>query len=273
MKQGTIGVFDSGYGGLTILKEIVKRLPEYNYIYLGDNARAPYGNRSYEVVYEFTLQAVKALFDRGCELVILACNTASAKALRTIQQIDIPKIDPDKRVLGVIRPSTEAIGDLTLTGHVGVLATEGTVNSGSYAIELHKFSPQTTVVQHACPLWVPLIENNQFDTIPGRAFIKQDVEHLLSLDKEIDLIVLGCTHYPLIQSIIEEVVPKHIKVLAQGELVSEKLAWYLKKHQEIESKLAQEGQIQFLTTDDAQVFNKQATAFYGQPVESQQIHL
>lgn len=273
MKQGTIGVFDSGYGGLTVLKEIVKRLPEYNYIYLGDNARAPYGNRSYEVVYEFTLEAVKTLFDRGCELVILACNTASAKALRTIQQNDIPKLDPEKRVLGVIRPSTEAIGDLTVTGHVGVLATEGTVNSRSYEIELHKFSPQTIVIQHACPLWVPLIENNQFNTDPGRAFIKQDVEHLLSQDKDIDLIVLGCTHYPLIQHVIEEVVPKHIRVLAQGELVAEKLAWYLEKHAEIESKLSKEGHIQFLTTDNAEIFNEQATTFYGTLIQSEQIHL
>jgi len=228
--MGPIGVFDSGYGGLTILDEFRKRLPEYDYLYLGDNARAPYGTRSYDVVYEYTLQAVKELFSRGCELVILACNTASAKALRSIQQRDLPGIDPEKRVLGVIRPSAEIIGEYTKTGHIGVLATKGTVNSESYVIEIGHFSPDSKVVQHACPMWVPLIENSEHHSEFGKGFIKTDVEALLKQDPEIDTIVLGCTHYPLIQEYIESIVPDGIRVVSQGAIVADSLAEYLERH-------------------------------------------
>ncbi len=199
-KKVPIGVFDSGYGGLTVLKEIVKRLPQYDYIYLGDNARAPYGNRSYDVVYQYTLEAVHELFSRGCELVILACNTASAKALRSIQQNDLPGMDSTKRVLGVIRPSTEVIGDLTSSGHVGILGTEGTVKSESYILELAKYAPSVKVVQHACPMWVPLIENDRHESEAGRRFIEEDVNALMAKDSDIDVIVLACTHYPILKA-------------------------------------------------------------------------
>jgi len=231
--MGPIGVFDSGYGGLTILSDIREQLPQYDYLYLGDNARAPYGTRSFDVVYEYTLQAVKELFDRGCYLVILACNTASAKALRTIQQNDLPGLFPDRRVLGVIRPSTEILGALTSTGHVGVLATEGTVRSESYVIELHKFSPDTVVNQQACPMWVPLIENNRHLSEAGKMFIKEDVDQLLASDPLIDVILLGCTHYPLVKNYLEEIVPPHVKIVSQGSIVAKSLEDYLVRHPEI----------------------------------------
>jgi len=269
---GPIGVFDSGYGGLTVLKEIRNRLPQYDYLYLGDNARSPYGNRSFDVVYEYTLEAVKELFSRGCPLIILACNTASAKALRTIQQNDLPLLAPENRVLGVIRPSTEVIGALTKTGHVGVLATEGTVRSESYAIELHKFSPDTRVVQQACPMWVPLIETGSHMTDAGKVFIKADVDTLLRQDPKIDVIVLGCTHYPLIGDYIQSVVPEGIRVIAQGPIVAEKLETYLMAHPELESRCLKNSKTHFLTSENTDVFNRNAQGFLGIEIYSEHVH-
>lgn len=272
-KEGPIGVFDSGYGGLTVLSDLRERLPQYDFLYLGDNARAPYGTRSFDVVYEYTLEAVNELFSRGCSLVILACNTASAKALRTIQQNDLPKIDPSKRVLGVIRPTTEVIGDLTKTGHIGVLATEGTVKSESYVIELSKFSPQTKVVQHACPMWVPLIENNRHDSKAGQLFIQEDVQFLLNKDPEIDVIVLGCTHYPILKEYIQSIVPETVNVVSQGKIVAEKLEQYLINHKTLESKCSKTGQVDFLTTETAEEFDKKASRFFGEVILSTHIKL
>ncbi len=268
-----IGVFDSGYGGLTVLSEIRSRLPQYDYIYLGDNARAPYGNRSFDVVYEFTLEAVKFLFDQGCPLVILACNTASAKALRTIQQQDLPSMGENKRVLGVIRPSTEELGSLTQTKHVGVLGTLGTVQSESYVIELHKFAPEVEVVQHACPMWVPLIENGRHDSKAGRLFIEEDVEQLLSKDPEIDTILLACTHYPILKEYIQYLVGPSIQVVAQGPIVAEKLEWYLNKHAAMQESLSQAGTCTYFTTENKDVFNAKATQFLGESIQSQHVIL
>ena len=270
-KKGPIGVFDSGYGGLTVLSEIVKQLPEYDYLYLGDNARAPYGTRSFEVVYEYTLEAVKELFSRGCELVVIACNTSSAKALRTIQQNDLPKIDSHKRVLGVIRPSAEVIGDLTKTGHVGILATEGTVKSESYVIELKKFSPSTKVIQHACPMWVPLIENNRHESEAGKLFIQEDIQQLLDKDPKIDVIVLACTHYPILKQYIETIIPSSIQVLSQGKIVAEKLNDYLKRHVELAKSCSKNGKIHFLTTENSLDFDRKASIFFGKTVVSEHI--
>lgn len=272
-KDGPIGVFDSGYGGLTVLSDLRERLPQYDFLYLGDNARAPYGTRSFDVVYEYTLEAVNELFSRGCSLVILACNTASAKALRTIQQNDLPKIDASKRVLGVIRPTTEVIGDITKTKHVGVLATEGTVNSESYIIELAKYSPQTMVVQHACPMWVPLIENNRHETAAGKLFIKEDVQTLLNKDPEIDVLVLACTHYPILKEYIQSIVPDSVTVVSQGKIVAEKLEEYLTKHRDIDAKCSKTGQIDFLTTEKASEFDKNASVFFGEAILSTHIRL
>lgn len=266
-----IGVFDSGYGGLTVLNEIRKQLPQYDYVYLGDNARAPYGNRSFDVVYEFTLEAVKFLFDQGCPLVILACNTASAKALRTIQQNDLPLIDSFKRVLGVIRPSTEEIESLTSSNHVGILGTIGTVQSGSYIIELQKFAPDIQIVQHACPMWVPLIENNSHESIPGKMFVKEDVERLLAMDTAIDTIILACTHYPILQEYIQELVGPKIKVIAQGPIVTKKLETYLVVHPEMEKALSKNGTCRYLTTENTAIFNQKATQFLNQVIESEHI--
>jgi glutamate racemase len=272
-KVGPIGVFDSGYGGLTVLSDIRERLPNYDFLYLGDNARAPYGTRSFDVVYEYTLEAVNELFSRGCSLVILACNTASAKALRTIQQNDLPKINPNNRVLGVIRPTTEMIGQLTETGHIGVLATEGTVNSQSYMLELSKFSPETIVVQHACPMWVPLIENHRHDSVAGQLFIQEDVRILLEKDPEIDVIVLGCTHYPILKEYIESIVPASVKVVAQGKIVAQKLEEYLNKHESLELSCSKNGQVEFLTTEKAAEFDKKASVFFHERVYSTHIKL
>ena len=270
--KGPIGVFDSGYGGLTVLKEIVARLPEYDYLYLGDNARAPYGTRSFDVVYEYTLEAVKELFDRGCSLVILACNTASAKALRTIQQQDLPEIAPEKRVLGVIRPSTELIANWSVSRHIGILATEGTVRSESYKIELAKFAPDCTVIQHACPMWVPIIENNRQHSEAGKMFIKEDVESLLQKDPHIDTIVLACTHYPLVESYVRSLLPEHVKVVTQGALVAERLEDYLERHNEIRTKCSTGGTIHFLTSENKDVFDAQAKQFLSMEVRSEHIH-
>ncbi len=272
-KNSPIGIFDSGYGGLTILSEIQKKLPQYDFLYLGDNARAPYGTRSFDVVYEFTLEAVNELFSRGCELIILACNTASAKALRTIQQKDLPSLDPNKRVLGVIRPSTEIISQYSKTNHVGILATEGTVKSESYPIEIKKFSPQTVVTQIACSMWVPLIENGRHTSTAGQLFIKEDVDQLLSNDPDIDVIILGCTHYPILKSYIESIVPSNIKVIAQGPIIAEKLEDYLIRHPELEIKCSKNGKTDYLTTENALDFDKNASLFLGQKIKSQHIKL
>jgi glutamate racemase len=268
-----IGIFDSGYGGLTILSEIKKALPEYDYLYLGDNARTPYGSRSFNVVYEFTLEAVKELFSRGCELIILACNTASAKALRTIQQEYLPTIDSNKRVLGVIRPSIEAISEITTTNHIGILATEGTVKSNSYPIELLKINPNLKVVQHACPMWVPIIENNKHNTEAGKLFIKEDLDELLENDSAIDSIILGCTHYPIIKDYIESVVSKSIKVISQGSIVASKTKEYLWRHKALEARCSKNGIVQYLTTENSADFDQQASLFLGEEVKSMHIKL
>ncbi|OFY82260.1 MAG: glutamate racemase [Bacteroidetes bacterium RIFCSPLOWO2_12_FULL_35_15] len=272
-KKKPIGVFDSGYGGLTVLKEIVKQLPEYDYVYLGDNARAPYGTRSFETVYEYTLECVQQLFDMGCELVVLACNTASAKALRTIQQKDLPKIAPHKRVLGVIRPTTEIVGNYTKTGHVGVLGTTGTINSNSYPIEIAKFFPQLIVHQEACPMWVPLIENNEFESEGADFFIRQNLDHLLKKDTEIDTIILGCTHYPLLINKIKKLLPPNITLLSQGEIVGKSLVDYLHRHPEIEQKCSKGGNTAFFTTDSPENFDTAASIFYGKPLHSKHLAL
>jgi len=272
-KRTPIGVFDSGYGGLTILSEIKKRLPEYDYLYLGDNARAPYGPRSFDVVYEFTMEAVNELFSRGCELVILACNTASAKALRTIQQNDLPSIDPYKRVLGVIRPSTEMIGELSHTNHIGILATEGTVKSESFPIEISKFSPETVVYQHACPMWVPLIENGRHLSDCGKFFIQEDVKIMMEKDPKIDVIILACTHFPILKEYIETLVPSNVKVVAQGAIIAEKLEEYLSRHSELEAKCTKNGEIDFLTSENALDFDKNASKFLGYTITSEHVKL
>jgi glutamate racemase len=272
-KQGPIGVFDSGYGGLTILKELRQRLPQYDYLYLGDNARAPYGSRSFDVVYEYTKQAVEELFSRGCSLVIVACNTASAKALRTIQQHDLPKWDSEKRVLGVIRPSTEEIGSYSQSGHVGIVATEGTVRSNSYELELAKSFPELIVTQKACPMWVPLIENDEYMNDGAKYFIQRDIQDLLSSDGKIDTILLGCTHYPIIESLIKSAVPSSINVVSQGPLVAQKLELYLQRHPEMETRCSKGGEVTCLTTERASTFDSKAKRFFGEPTKSVQIRL
>lgn len=271
--QGPIGIFDSGYGGLTVMKEIVKKLPQYNYLYLGDNARSPYGPRSFNTVYEYTLQAVKWFFDRGCPLVVLACNTASAKALRTIQQNDLPVIDPQKRVLGVIRPTTEVIGNYSKTKHVGLLATAGTVASDSYKIETEKFFPDVKLFQQACPMWVPLVENDEYTNAGADYFITKCINQLLSQSSSIDTILLACTHYPLLMDKIKANVPGNVKIIPQGEIVADSLVDYLSRHPEMEKRLGKNGERHFYTTDSAIDFDKQAAKFYGAAVKSSQVHL
>ncbi|MES2556360.1 MAG: glutamate racemase [Bacteroidota bacterium] len=271
--KGPIGIFDSGYGGLTVLKEIREQLPQYDYLYLGDNARAPYGSRSFEVIYDYTWQAVQALFDQGCSLVILACNTASAKALRSIQQKQLPLLKENKRVLGVIRPSTEALGEMTHSKHIGILATEGTVKSESYVIELQKFAPEITVTQHACPMWVPLIENNQQTTPGGIYFLQQDLLSLLQQDPKIDTILLGCTHYPLVKETLQSLLPEHIQVVAQGSLVAAKLEDYLLRHPEIASNCNQNGNVRYLTTENAADFSANASRIMGLSIDAEHITL
>lgn len=268
-----IGIFDSGYGGLTILKEIQQEMPEYDFLYLGDNARTPYGNRSFDVVYQYTLEAVKHLFDNGCELVILACNTASAKALRSIQQNDLPQIDPDKRVLGVIRPSTELVGNLSKSKHIGILGTTGTVNSESYPIEIKKSSPEVVVNQLACPMWVPLVENRTFNSPGGSYFIKESVDEIMAMDPKIDVLVLACTHYPLLLDQIKKHVPDHVNVLAQGSLVAISLKDYLLRHPEMDVKCSKNGTLRFHTTERTEVFDENAGFFMGHDVKSEQVKL
>ena len=268
-----IGIFDSGIGGLTVMKEIVGELPEYDYLYLGDNARAPYGTRSYETIYEYTLECVKYLFSQNCHLIILACNTASAKALRNIQQKDLPQIDPDKRVLGVIRPTAEVIGEYSQSKHVGVLGTNGTVESNSYLMEIEKQFPELTVYQEACPMWVPLVENGEFDTSGADHYVKKHIDNLLSQDKNIDTLLLACTHYPLLLDKIKKFSPQHMTILSQGEIVAKSLADYLKRHPEIDEKCSKEGTRKFLTTDSTENFDAHAQMFYGQEVKSEFVQL
>jgi glutamate racemase len=268
-----IGIFDSGYGGLTVLSEIRKSLPNYDFIYFGDNARAPYGNRSFELVYDFTLEAVNYLFSQGCPLVILACNTASAKALRTIQQKDLEKIDPTKRVLGVIRPSAEEIGFLTASKHVGILGTIGTIQSDSYRIELQKYAPEIIVSQHACPMWVPLIENDVHQTSAGKQFIEDDVRKLMLMDPKIDAIILACTHYPILQEQIQKIVGEKVKVISQGPIVAEKLSLYLERNKDMEARISRGGTCRYRTTENAIIFNKKASQFLGEEINAKQIEL
>ncbi len=273
-----IGVFDSGYGGLTVLREIVRELPQYDYVYLGDNARTPYGTRSFETVYQYTLECVRHLFDRGCRLVILACNTASAKALRNIQQLDLPTgapgLDgPDRRVLGVIRPTTEVIGQYSQTGHVGILATRGTVTSASYVVEIDRFFPALHVFQEACPMWVPLVENGEYASPGANYFVQQHIDRLLAQSAQIDTLLLACTHYPLLLDKIRACTPAGITLLSQGEIVARSLADYLIRHPEREGQCSRHGQRTFLTTDSTDDFDRQATVFYGESVRSAHLAL
>ena len=252
---GPIGIFDSGYGGLTILEKIRAELPEYDYIYLGDNARTPYGTRSFEVVYKYTLECVTHMFEMGCQLVVLACNTASAKALRTIQQRNLPEMDPDRRVLGVIRPTVEAVVAMTNTNHIGLLATTGTVQSDSYPLEIKKINKEIHVTSEACPMWVPLIENNEFRSIGADYFIERDVRNLLATDPSIDTIMLGCTHYPLLEDKIKSLLPKGIHVVSQGEIVAKSLADYLQRHPEMDKLCTKNGLIRYFSTESVEKFS------------------
>lgn len=270
-----IGVFDSGYGGLTIFKELLRQLPQYDYIYLGDNARNPYGTRSFEVVYEYTWQSVRYLFDQGCQLVVLACNTASAKALRNIQQKDLPESYPERRVLGVIRPSVEMIPGMTKTGHVGVLGTKGTVVSESYPMEIAKISSQNPilVVQEPCPMWVPIVENNLIES-PGAAFfVEQNLSSLFSKDPLIDTIILGCTHYPLLSKVIRRFLPEGVQLLEQGAVVADKLEDYLYRHPEMEQRCSKSGRRDYFTTESTQNFDLLGNLFMGGEVKSQHVKL
>lgn len=256
-----IGVFDSGFGGLTILHELRKALPDYDFLYLGDNARAPYGSRTYETIYRYTLEAVRALFDRGCPLVILACNTASARALRTIQQHDLPTLAPKNRVLGIIRPTAEVAATFSANGHLGILGTPGTVESGSYPIEIQHYFPGLKVSQQACPLWATLVENGELESDGAKFFVERDIERLLAKDPLIDAILLACTHYPLLLPLIRKLVPPKIRIISQGAIVAERTVDYLKRHPEIETKLSRRGKLEFLTTDTPEFFRKGAEIF------------
>ncbi len=276
--MGSIGIFDSGYGGLTILDGIRNRMPEYDYIYLGDNARAPYGTRSFDVVYEFTLQAVKKLFEMGCPLVILGCNTASAKALRSIQQKYLPTAAPDRRVLGVIRPTAEVVGELSHTKHIGVLATEGTIKSQSYNLEIEKLYPDCRVVGQACPMWVPLVENNEFDKPGADYFVKDSLQKLLNQDPLIDTIILGCTHFPLLLNKINQQLQflnpqPSIKLIPQGQYIATSLEDYLRRHPEMDQRLTRGGTCQYLTTESATKFRESASLFLHEEVNVQHITL
>lgn len=268
-----IGIFDSGYGGLTIMKEIVAKLPQYDYIYLGDNARAPYGNRSFDMVYDYTLECVKWFYKQNCPLVVLACNTASAKALRSIQQNDLGKIAPGNRVLGVIRPTTEVIGNYTKSRSIGILGTTGTVQSGSYEIEVHKFFPDVKVYQEACPMWVPLIENNEHHSKGADYFVRKHLENLLEVAPDIDTILLACTHYPLMMEKIKEYAPIDVTIIAQGEIVANGLADYLRRHPEMEERISKGASKQFYTTDSPEDFNNKGSLFLGEELSSKHLDL
>ena len=268
MNNRPIGIFDSGYGGLTVLREMVKLLPQYDYLYLGDNARSPYGTRSFETVYNYTLECVLKLFDEGCPLVILACNTASAKALRTIQQKDLLKMDSKLRVLGVIRPTAEVIGQYSKSGKVGVLGTQGTVQSQSYVLEIGKTYPDVNVYQQACPMWVPLIENNEHLGAGSDYYVKKYVDELMSQAQDIDCVLLGCTHFPLLSEKIKQQLPEDVNVISQGEIVAESLKDYLHRHPEMERSCSKGGSRKFLTTDDTTTFDEHASTFFGSEVRS-----
>jgi glutamate racemase len=269
--NNSIGVFDSGFGGLTVFKSIAKSLPNYNYIYLGDNARSPYGDHSFDTVYQYTLECVEWLFEQGCSLVILACNTASAKALRNIQQLDLPKKYPDHRVLGVIRPTAEVIGGFTKTNAVGVLGTRGTVKSASYLIEINKFFPEVEVYQQSCPMWVPLIENGEHDQEGADYFVKKYVDELLTKSADIDTILLACTHYPLLIPKISKYISHQIRLISQGDIVASSLTNYLLRHPEIENKINKQSRQSFYTTGDTQTFDAQASIFLGRNIQSQKV--
>ena len=273
MPSQPIGIFDSGYGGLTVFKSIAAALPQYDYIYLGDNGRAPYGNHSFETVHQYTLECVDWLFKQGCPLVIVACNTSSAKALRTIQQQDLPKIGADKKVLGVIRPTAEVIGNYTKTKSVGVLGTRGTVNSESYVIEINKFFPYIKVHQLACPMWVPIVEYGEYNSAGADYFVKKYLDQLMSQAPDIDTILLACTHYPLLMDKILKYVPKGVTVVPQGGIVASSLQDYLQRHTEIETKLSRTGHTKFYTTDDTKDFDEHGTVFFGRDVRSEHLHL
>lgn len=273
MNSSPIGVFDSGYGGLTVLREFVNRLPQYDYLYLGDNARSPYGTRSFETVYRYTLQCVEWLLKQNCPLIILACNTASAKALRTIQQKDLQQLHPTARVLGVIRPTTEIIGKHTLTNSIGVLATNGTVQSRSYEIEIQKFFPGVKIEQEACPMWVPLVENNEHGSEGADYFVKKNISNILSKNKNIDTLLLACTHYPLLKEKIEKHLPQNVKLLSQGEIVAQSLKDYLHRHPETETKISKEGKRVFYTTDSAEDFTGKASVFFGETISASHVDL
>ena len=271
--SGPIGIFDSGYGGLTILEQIRKELPGYDYLYLGDNARTPYGTRSFDVVYRFTLQCVEYLFRQGCHLVILACNTASAKALRTIQQNDLNKIDPNRRVLGVIRPTVEEVVKFTKTKHIGLLATSGTVLSDSYPLEIHKIDPDIVVSSEACPLWVPLIENNEHQNEGADYFVKKYIRNLLNQDSQIDSVILGCTHYPLLYNKIARELPEGVKIISQGEIVAGSLADYLQRHPEMEEKCSRNASCRYLTTENPGKFSSSASIFLSGDIQAEHVEV
>lgn len=273
MKMQPIGIFDSGYGGLTVLKEITALLPQYDYLYLGDNSRAPYGNLDFATVYQYTLECVKWFFAQGCPMVILACNTASAKALRTIQQNDLLKFGPNKKVLGVIRPTAEVIGKYSQTGHVGVIGTAGTVASGSYLLEIKKFFPQLKVTQEACPLWVSIIENNEQLSPHSGEIFKSNIQNLWKKDDQIDTLLLACTHYPLITDEILKYTPQKVQLISQGKLVAESLQHYLQRHPEIETQCSKNQQLEFYTTGDTTDFNNHASLFYGKQISAKHLEL
>jgi glutamate racemase len=270
---GPIGIFDSGYGGLTILREIRKIMPQYDYLYLGDNARTPYGTRSFDVVYEFTIQAVRYLFTQGCHLVILACNTASAKALRTIQQYDLPSLAPNRRVLGVIRPTVEVAGDISKSHHIGIMATPGTVRSKTYELEIAKLFPNFQVTSEACPMWVPLVENEEYNTPGADYFVRKHIDNLLQQDPQIDSVILGCTHYPLLRDKIRQWMPDNIHIIEQGNYVAQSLKDYLSRHQNMSEHITTDGTIRYLTTEQADVFQAKATIFMDTTVEAERVFL
>lgn len=270
---GPIGIFDSGYGGLTILRQIRQLMPQYDYLYLGDNARAPYGTRSFDIVYEFTLQAVRYLFEQGCHLVILGCNTASAKALRSIQQNDLPQMDAERRVLGVIRPTVEVVGNISQSRHVGIMATSGTIRSTTYDLEIAKLYPDIKVTGEACPMWVPLVENNEYESPGADYFVQKNIDNLLSRDPEIDSVILGCTHYPLLLNKIRKYMPVGIHVIEQGRYVADSLQDYLRRHPEMAARITLGGTATFLTTEQAETFQSRAAAFIGESLMAKRVYL
>ncbi len=273
VSPGSIGVFDSGYGGLTILHQMRQLMPQYDYLYLGDNARAPYGTRSFDIVYQFTREAVLKLFSLGCHLVILACNTASAKALRTIQQNDLPGIDPERRVLGVIRPTAECIGQITQSRHVGIFATVGTIKSESYVLEIQKLYPDISVTGEPCPMWVPLIENNEYDSPGADYFVEKRIGNLMRRDPKIDSIILGCTHYPLLLNKILKYVPRGVRIIPQGEYVANSLKDYMLRHPEMDAKCSKGGKCHYMTTENVDKFRESAQLFLHEKVDVEQVTL